>query len=1165
MEKKNTVLRADAPLFVPSFGLAPMEASKGKRRRRRRRKEKASSMTKVELPPQRNYQEQRNHGKIKDNDRLEQQCRTQSRRSNNRSRRGRTKGKVLALEETHEEGEACHILPLTEKSSFPSLSASISEKINVSQTWLNSKQAPQLFQPPKTDTAENKHGDENDHFSSMGLQLLTSQNSNVKKESSLPPEVVDGEESNADSRNNVEIYGSETINDSHPISFCSRSAKKNMEKLRDKWWEALAQRTRRNKLLAQLKRELEDRRIKDDSNDHEEMASSEKPFPLSSSFSEESGQGDDVSSECSDVQSETRISALQNLMDSICRDGATFACKDVLSRSIEMNDNEALDQMLRIWSDNKESLQEIPNNFPRRWDSEIADLLEETMFLTVKYDGPSLLKIALSHDKFTEISYSGRKMKLESAKRESRRLRPLMLAAESGYDECFWLLLPKQSNQGHVLTLLSSTDVHGNNLFHFCCRGKGDELILRELLKLASSGFLKGKQQQHSKLLLARNESLQTPLHIACERGRITFVETFLTTCSSSLLSKLLVIEDNLGQTPLLAAVAANATDVVMALTMWRGNHSLLLHRTPQVRRGFDMSIKDSSQSKSSQCPLVWAAKHGNLDIMLLLLQFCDPTSSDYRITDAISVMLHAEVPQGVKLEGIKVLVEEGGNPFCEAMPLNGIGVQETAISTACKCGSTVILRELIKSGKRKLKNRQHKRRKDPKLLLQPETFFEGMERKENLEMKRAMQNALVESLFRGWDNSKSSASETSRHLASAVELYDQGAMLESSDRARLRTSFRDGKLYSEALASTETEFQCFLAAYQHSVGPTNDISEISDLNRSPLSLASKLLCQMSWMSQDMDRSVCHCPWLVDNWRHSDVQNQNSSHRDRVVLITDDGTRFQVHDSIVSRKSAKLASAIRFARMNESTHNNKSPEVRVAISSDLCKLMLQHIYHGSVSFGWGGGKEYHCRDILELMLAAEEYLCTSLIQECEMRLLSADPTRCYCWSCAKSVRSISANESIAECMYIVKGTGKLLAGDSALDVLAVVEHLQSIDLDLRYEISDIPLPLSSITCMNSAMAWFNRLERWRAKKAVSSVKDAAIATILTKFQDVVKSGSFQESSELNEVSQVDEQESQLSQKALLLQLCLEEFARVDPSPKQVCGTAKDVTFCNKSF
>ena len=40
-------------------------------------------------------------------------------------------------------------------------------------------------------------------------------------------------------------------------------------------------------------------------------------------------------------------------------------------------------------------------------------------------------------------------------------------------------------------------------------------------------------------------------------------METFLTTCSSSLLSKLLVIEDNLGQTPLLAAVAANATDVV--------------------------------------------------------------------------------------------------------------------------------------------------------------------------------------------------------------------------------------------------------------------------------------------------------------------------------------------------------------------------------------------------------------------------------------------------------------------------------------------------------------------------------------------------------------------------------------------------------------------------
>ncbi len=120
-------------------------------------------------------------------------------------------------------------------------------------------------------------------------------------------------------------------------------------------------------------------------------------------------------------------------------------------------------------------------------------------------------------------------------------------------------------------------------------------MLLKQL-----SGGTKAKHQQLSKVLLVKNDShQQTPLHVACEQGRVDLVEMFLSTCSTAVLSKLLAIKDERQQTPLLAAVTANAAGVVIGPIMWRGNHNLIFRKTPQPPGKFAVSGVDGIISEN--------------------------------------------------------------------------------------------------------------------------------------------------------------------------------------------------------------------------------------------------------------------------------------------------------------------------------------------------------------------------------------------------------------------------------------------------------------------------------------------------------------------------------------------------------------------------------------
>jgi ankyrin repeat protein len=1147
----------------------------------------AAPQAAAKLPSPKNTQTKRQSSKhIKSSNTTSMStCRTRNRRGRHNDLRQEESSPHNKQQQPQENEMIINSLALLKikESSFPSLVEApnqtterqrpIDTTSQISKLWQSSSQNFDLFQPPPSG-ADDKV--ERDYFSRLGLQKLTSQTTTSskairKQATSVAEDVLETDECPIErsvaSRNHSYLEHhqeqrldgrTEETTEQEPIPR-QRRPKINMDRLRDKWWDALAQRKVRRALLTELQLQLEDRIVDPDLEEapfssDDSLSSSTTTTTTTTSNSETQADAlvDMHDSEC-EAESpggETKISALQALVENSSKEESSTAL-GILQQAVENNDDEALKELLEFW--NQKSRQQVPQcdaENPTSWIRDETDLLVKALHLTVQQDKPLLLRtILLTHGKDLVLMDIDRRTSNDHTK-ESGFISPLMQAAELGHEECLSLLLTRQDR---TVTLLSLRDAHGNNVFHYSCRGKGNESILRMLLKKLSGGT-KAKHQQLSKVLLVKNDSHQTPLHVACEQGRVDLVEMFLSTCSTAVLSKLLAIEDDRQQTPLLAAVAANAADVVMCLIMWRGNHNLILRKTPQAPRnklavsGVDGITDKRSRQKLPPCPLVWAARHGNLDMLLLLLQFSDPSFGDYRITEAISALLLSAAPYESKSEGVYALIQDGGNPFLESVPFDGAGGGETAVGVAAKSSSPAVLGLLVETGRGELEGRQQQRRRDPRLRQQPEAFFEAMECKENSEMKKALTNALVECLYYGWDKFNRNDELVPCHLAAAVTLYNLSARLEEKDRARLQISMHAGTLKSE-LQQTEDQrtFSCFVASYQHFTDPSYRISKLSDIDRSALAQGSHLICQMEWMGDEMQQSACCCPWLSDKWtgNYADKDLQNV---DQVVLIVDDGTRFVVHSSILSQKSAKLASAVRFAKMNQPESRDESPEIQVAISSRLCKWMLQHIYHGSIACGWSRGREQNHHEILELMLIAEEFLCHSLIQECEMRLLSSDPTACFCWSCAKAVRCHSEKKRLAECVYVVDGPSRLLMGHSVLDVLAVLQHFES--MEVNYNISAVPLSLCSLKCMPATKTWGNMNGVWTSHRAVGLLKETAIVTILTKFSEVIRSGSFQESAALNKESDVSGYE--MSQQALLLQMCLEELSK-SPLPKAYRG------------
>lgn len=279
-------------------------------------------------------------------------------------------------------------------------------------------------------------------------------------------------------------------------------------------------------------------------------------------------------------------------------------------------------------------------------------------------------------------------------------------------------------------------------------------------------------------------------------------------------------------------------------------------------------------------------------------------------------------------------------------------------------------------------------------------------------------------------------------------------------------------------------------------------------------------MCELPWMNTvDAD---FHCSWILSG----EYDVVTAIPPPDIMLVTEDGSRFEAHGSIVSQKCDKLAAAIRFASMSREPSNELAfTEIQVTVPSNACRWMLQNIYHGSIVCGLPKDSHDCCQTLLDLLLVADEMLCRSLVQECEMRLLSVNPRLCFCCACA---RTGDIENGQIECHFQVDGPSFCVSTETAVDVLAAAQHVGESCVD-----SDYSLHVLHEDCMSSFQSGVST-----TLKPMEALRETAINTILGDYDGVVQSEL-----ELQlDTDTSDDVRNDMSAQELLLTMCLLELA-----------------------
>jgi len=285
---------------------------------------------------------------------------------------------------------------------------------------------------------------------------------------------------------------------------------------------------------------------------------------------------------------------------------------------------------------------------------------------------------------------------------------------------------------------------------------------------------------------------------------------------------------------------------------------------------------------------------------------------------------------------------------------------------------------------------------------------------------------------------------------------------------------------------------------------------------------------------------------------------------DLVTLVTGQGAdRFFVHGSIVSQQSARLEAAIRFARMSSrDDDNDQLYEIDLRENpTRLCLLLLQHLYHGSICCGLPTNPADCCQDLLDLLLLAEEFLCPSLAQECEMRLLSINPWACFCSSCNRATTEAFSGKKLpgytdnfySECVYSVNGPSTLINTETVLDIIAIAQYLesnrqtlapdtQSYDMDVSIHLNNgaLSLPLRTIQSgtSNGTSSDWTRMES--SSTILMGVREVAMAFTIENFCGILQSEAF--ASQVEDSLEKQTQGCRDEAPLMLLQMCLDEIA-----------------------
>jgi len=617
----------------------------------------------------------------------------------------------------------------------------------------------------------------------------------------------------------------------------------------------------------------------------------------------------------------------------------------------------------------------------------------------------------------------------------------LFIAATQGYGECLSILLASG-------IFASLRDDEGNNVLHICCSSSTPLSSLEAVLKLGSS--------QVSKLMHSTNDAKETPLHVACRCGRADVVDTFLAppVCNFSTLFKVLECRDSQGQTPLLSAIASGNEDVVMSLLMWKGHNR-----------------KTGQSSSLMPCALMWATSCDNLDMVQLLLEFSDPSGRGYDVTGALRHLVlcrkHKSARSETSLQILEALVYATANPMV-------IQTEQPVLSLAAQHADVEAVRLLLLSHSVNLRRVQQSRRRDPLLALQPETYFAGIEAREAAEQTLALRHATAT----GLGIIKQTDSEASLAVMGCVDLlYEHGSSLTVGDMNSIRLN--------ESPSNKDTVDHNLIveAVFAHWYEP-------SSATRTPGSLGfwSHEMLAQNWCDQKTD-----CRFCVSK---SSTRRPLSQIPTDVVIKSSGGACFSAHSDIVAKKSEKLACAIQFNR----SKSEEAITLCVMLAESELFLMLHHIYHGSLPTDLPEKDEELIDLLLDLLVLGDEYVCPSLMQECEMRLTSTAKCArsCVCWHCCAAVSTTAERTT---CMYRYSrapNCASLLSSTKSLDALAVIQTLNvsgNDDLDVGnhdYEIR-VQLPVEN---------------RATSLKSLELLRNTAVMLIMRSFGTVCRSRNF---------------------------------------------------------
>jgi len=760
----------------------------------------------------------------------------------------------------------------------------------------------------------------------------------------------------------------------------------NMEKLRQRWIVAFeekrkkdeenAQEMKRQALLAQQRQQQEDMidSIENHTSDVESVASNQ------------SGQNSDA-----------------NLFESEMKNIQTYLESPFpLHSAVLENDENAILNLLSLPSDvtlrdttiSVSSLHllkkvALPKPFSRL--GKTCSLVQ----LAVMLHRPNILRLLLS--KAVNRSQQNIPFAQQIENLDDFQRTPLMFACEFELDGCINVLLSfgAKVNSKHKCS--------GDTPLHIACRNghlSSVVMILKSISSRDESSIAKKKVEiARLKLISTQNVLGETPIHIICKTNEIDILDAIANICNSSSIDKALSIEDENGNTPLMVAIASGAEDIVMNLSQRRYVHKL------------------------HNCPLIAAVESNSLNMVQILLECRSTlTSKDFDYNGALCMALTCFQDQGEDLERIcKLLIAEGANPHVKPLlrdPVTESSYTESALTIAALQGNEEIVSVLLNCYNQYLIQKMKILHLDPVLLNQPKAYFQSIKERDEDEVQTAMRECIVRIIT---SEAQCSDHDFGQRLKCCLRLFRRDISLDSISFARILKCVTESS--SKRFAAPDTlmiEENIFSAAYDCVT------KELPFQVKRPLSLydehvpvPSIALLELEWITEEWSNVSLSCPWLQNELFK--IETSYVADNGDICMLVVEGRQYKAHKSILKRKSGKLSAAISFHETRYKIDTESSTETLVIpleISERSLRLLIEHIYHGSIISGLPCHPSACCELLFDLYYVAQEYMCPTLAQEVEMRLLSSDPYFCSCRSCCMHSETISTYED--QCVYQVK-------------------------------------------------------------------------------------------------------------------------------------------------